>query len=125
MSNYKRRGRKSAQDVARTPQNLAIDYNKKGKCGSCSSMYNLYRKMYNGQYNKKPFSQCKNCWAKLQKEKDSAEASEVLAEHSAITFEILSVALADGGQSNSNDNTVTSQPLTTVNHVASTTLRNK
>ena len=83
------------------PQQPPVDVSKKGKCSSCPNTYLLYSKMRNGQYNKKPFTHCKDCWTKHHSRKraeNTPENTEVAAENNAILFEISSATIIESTQ---------------------------
>ena len=70
------------------------DVNKKGKC-SCGITFNVYAKLRSGNYNKTPFTVCKDCWQQTHQRTQVADQNLLPADHNAITFALTTVNLSN------------------------------
>ena len=84
--NVRRDNRDVREDLHR--DNRPIDHNQQGTCATCGTSIRLYKKMArSGKFNKNPFTNCQECWKKLNKSQPG--------EASAISFDITCVELMD------------------------------
>ena len=58
-----------------------------GKCNRCKTTFNLF-KMRNGKYNKRPFTECQDCWRKAHPFRQVSNYDDHQADASAVSFEI-------------------------------------
>ena len=79
---------KRKQREART-----VDVDKKAKCNTCSNLFNVFKKMANGRYNKIPFVDCQDCWKKKNNRTKNYANQKDGADANAISFNISSYEL--------------------------------
>ena len=81
-----------SQFKKRQKDHVNVDYNRKEKCRTCGSSFNVHRKLYNGRPNKIPFVDCQDCWKKNNacgKYENTKESNDTQTKDgSAITFSI-------------------------------------
>ena len=88
ISQYRHQRRSQRKENTDPASHMNNNNQKKEKCPTCGTFYFLFRKMRNGQLNKKPFQKCKECWNKDHNR--DRENSEITMEQCAVTFDISS-----------------------------------
>ena len=82
VSQYKSRQKNDAKSA---------NHLRKEKCRSCGNLFDVYRILRSGKYNKNPFVDCRDCWQKnnsnVQKKNHEGQSSDA----SAISFQITAV----------------------------------
>ena len=92
ISQFKRRQKEDSR--------VSNEYNRKEKCNTCGTLFKVFKKMQNGNYNKKAFVDCQDCWnnnnrssSKSQKKQEDMYSKDA----GAVSFEI---SVIDNDKSN-------------------------